>query len=300
MKKYLICSAAMILLAISIVAVYFAKPGDIVMQAASSDRQVSVLDAKASSTTTGNDGTLFSNSSKINSASSLPINKMDISSKTDTHIVAPNKKMNESRENIVYTVSFVDYDGKKLDTQEVEWGNSAVAPTMPKRDKYEFIGWDKSFSDVTANMEVTAQYGNPDTSLLELSDVEVAPGEKNVKIALSVKNNPGILGMVLTLTYDEKVMKLTSVSNGDAVSDVLTLTKAKVLKSGCTFVWDGLYIESDQVKDGDVLLLSFDILKDAAEGEYDVAVSYDEGNIVDNDLNSLTFSVKSGKVSVVK
>ena len=149
-------------------------------------------------------------------------------------------------------------------------------------------------------MEVTAQYGSPDTSLLELSDVKVAPGEKDVKIALSVKNNPGILGMVLTLTYDEKVMKLTSVSNGDAVSDVLTLTKAKVLKNGCTFVWDGLYIESDQVKDGDVLLLSFDILKDAAEGEYDVAVSYDEGNIVDNDLNSLTFSVKAGKVSVVK
>lgn len=57
-----------------------------------------------------------------------------------------------------YTVTFVDYDGTVLKTQTVEEGNSATAPTDPVRSGYTFIGWDKSFSNITSNLTVTAQY----------------------------------------------------------------------------------------------------------------------------------------------
>jgi amidase len=57
-----------------------------------------------------------------------------------------------------YTVTFVDWDGKVLNTQAVEHGKSATAPPNPKREKYTFTGWDKNFSNVTEDMTVTAQY----------------------------------------------------------------------------------------------------------------------------------------------
>jgi len=57
-----------------------------------------------------------------------------------------------------YTVTFLDWDGTEIDSQEVEEGQSATAPADPTRDGYTFIGWDKDFSQVYSNIEVTAQY----------------------------------------------------------------------------------------------------------------------------------------------
>ena len=57
-----------------------------------------------------------------------------------------------------YTVSFVDYDGKELKKETVEYGKSATAPADPTREGYTFTGWDKKFDNITADLTVTAQY----------------------------------------------------------------------------------------------------------------------------------------------
>ena len=56
-----------------------------------------------------------------------------------------------------YTVSFYDWDDKLIETQEVEYGKDANAPT-PERTGYTFNGWDKRIDDVTENLSVKAQY----------------------------------------------------------------------------------------------------------------------------------------------
>ena len=57
-----------------------------------------------------------------------------------------------------YTVTFKDWDGTVLKTQTVNYGGSATAPTVPGRVGYTFTGWDRSFTNVTSNLIVTAQY----------------------------------------------------------------------------------------------------------------------------------------------
>ncbi len=57
-----------------------------------------------------------------------------------------------------YTVTFKDWDGTVLKTQTLKSGENAKAPTDPTREGYIFIGWDKSFSNVTSDLTVTAQY----------------------------------------------------------------------------------------------------------------------------------------------
>ena len=57
-----------------------------------------------------------------------------------------------------YTVTFIDWDGTVLKTQEVEEGSAATAPTNPTRDGYNFIGWDTNFSNITSNLTITALY----------------------------------------------------------------------------------------------------------------------------------------------
>lgn len=48
--------------------------------------------------------------------------------------------------------------GETLDTQMVEHGGSAVAPEVPKHEGYRFVGWDKTFTNVTSDLTVTAMY----------------------------------------------------------------------------------------------------------------------------------------------
>ena len=71
-----------------------------------------------------------------------------------------NAKFKEKEQEVVvnkYTVKFL-VDGKVVDSQEVEEGKSATKPADPKKDGYEFNGWDKDFTNVKANLEVNALF----------------------------------------------------------------------------------------------------------------------------------------------
>ena len=57
-----------------------------------------------------------------------------------------------------YTVRFLDWDNSVISTQTVPRGGSATAPPNPTRDGYTFTGWDKSFTNITANTDIHAQY----------------------------------------------------------------------------------------------------------------------------------------------
>ena len=59
---------------------------------------------------------------------------------------------------VEHTVVFKDWNGVILSEQTVTEGASALAPSNPTRDGYEFTGWDIDFSNITSDLVVTAQY----------------------------------------------------------------------------------------------------------------------------------------------
>ena len=134
-----------------------------------------VLSGKASSFTTGNKGaTLTINDTSVSSGDSFSINLGTNNSTTSitASFKGVHKQTNTSvtLSNLVYTVDytvntityytviFVDYDGSVLKTETVAGGNSATAPANPTRVGYQFTGWDKSFTNITSDLTITAQY----------------------------------------------------------------------------------------------------------------------------------------------
>ncbi len=61
-------------------------------------------------------------------------------------------------DNCKFSVTFVDWDGNVLTTEIVSAGESAIPPTNPTRVGYTFSGWDIDYSNVQADMTITAQY----------------------------------------------------------------------------------------------------------------------------------------------
>lgn len=134
--------------------------------------------------------------------------------------------------------------------------------------------------------------------VIELETIYGNPGDV-VKAVVDLQRNPGILGMVLSLEYDESAMRLLNAENGNAVSDVLTLTVSNELSSGVKFVWDGLELKPDDIKDGTLLVLEFEILDSATEGKrYPLQLSYDSGAVVDNNLEVVNPQIHQGYMEV--
>lgn len=57
-----------------------------------------------------------------------------------------------------YTVTFLDPDENLIETQQVEHGKAATAPTPPAISGKEFTGWDKTFNNVVTHLFVKAIY----------------------------------------------------------------------------------------------------------------------------------------------
>lgn len=57
-----------------------------------------------------------------------------------------------------YTVRFLDWDNIVIDTQTITSGGSATPPPDPVRDGYRFTGWSGSYTNITADTDITAQY----------------------------------------------------------------------------------------------------------------------------------------------
>ena len=61
-----------------------------------------------------------------------------------------------------YNVKFVDWNGTVLKEDNITYKEQVIAPINPTRTNHDFIGWDKEFGDVVADIVITAQYA-PDT-----------------------------------------------------------------------------------------------------------------------------------------
>ena len=196
-----------------------------------------------------------------------------------------------------YTVTFVDYNGTILSEQSVEKGKAATAPADPARAGYTFIGWDKSFDNITGALTVTAQYEENTVSYDEptfvVGNVTANAGD-TVELTIDIAENPGILGMVFSVSFDDTALTLTGCENGAALSK-LTLQKPSKYESGSNYVWYAS--ETGEIMDGSVLTLTFKV-SDTASGTYPITLTYDDGSIYNASYDTVSPAIVNGSITV--
>jgi len=121
----------------------------------------------------------------------------------------------EEIKKVYFTVTFKDFDGTVLSTQSVEEGTSAQAPDDPVREGYNFTGWDKDFTNITAETVINAVYSKiPDPVATGRLKIDVT-GSGGFKISV----NGGNLRPQGTLYMNTKMpvgAEITVVANASA------------------------------------------------------------------------------------
>lgn len=138
---------------------------------------------------------------------------------------------------------------------------------------------------------------NNDATTIRVESYTAAVGE-DVNVDIVIENNPGILGATLEITFDES-LTLVSATAGEAFS-YLTMTRSGELTSPCRFVWDGQECNEEDIKDGVILTLSFDVAENAEIGKnLEIAVSAPGNDILDNNLNPVDVNLVNGSITVL-
>ena len=203
-----------------------------------------------------------------------------------------------------YTVTFKDWNGTVLKTQQVQYGGAATAPANPTRTGYTFTGWDKAFTNVTANLVVTAQYvQNEPVSTPVPSDApqivvesKTTSAGSTVAVNISIANNPGIVSMTLHVNFDSR-LELVSVQDTGLLPGKVHST---VMLNPYTLAWENDSATQNYTVNGTLVTLTFNVPENLEEGDYAVSVSYDsEGyEIYDFNAEPVDFAVVNGKISV--
>lgn len=119
-----------------------------------------------------------------------------------------------------------------------------------------------------------------------------------VNIAVTIENNPGIIGAILKITYDDG-LTLLDAACGEAFS-VHAMAKPGKFTSPSTFTWDAQEITDEEIKDGTILNLKFKINDDAQSGKkYNIKASFVDGDIIDRYFYPVYPDITDGGINVL-
>ena len=171
-------------------------------------------------------------------------------------------------------------------------GSSGSSGSVKKNDETPIPTLAPTNKPIDSNEENTNNIAR-----LVVNSAEAKAGN-DVQVSVTINNNPGILGMTLIAYYDETYCTLESVESGSAFNNVLDFTTSKTLNSGVKFLWDGIDITDEQVKDGTAVLMNFHISEKASNHNIPITIKCYDEDAVDRNLNTIPLQIENGSIIV--
>lgn len=116
-----------------------------------------------------------------------------------------------------------------------------------------------------------------------------------IDVNIFIKENPGIIGGTLTVSWPEELTLLND-KNGTAFDGITYQRPSRYINTGTNFVWYGSDVE--EVKDGTVLTLTFEINENVSDSDKFLIAITGKG-FTDSDQNEVVVNFKSDYVRII-
>lgn len=136
---------------------------------------------------------------------------------------------------------------------------------------------------------------DPNAPTAFIKEVKGRPGG-TVDVEVELKNNPGIITMILQLGYDANTMTLTKVTDAGVLGAAMHTNNLNLNPYQLT--WNNGTAPSDFVPNGKIVTLTFKIAADAKEGSYPITLSCN--STMNYALENVEFTTMNGTVTVSK
>lgn len=198
------------------------------------------------------------------------------------------------------------YEGDTLDTkglvlkavysggseENIESGFSCDPMSLTTAGKQKIT---VTYENQTAEFYVTVK--EAPVGKLSIANVSGTPGD-TVSVAIKMDENPGIIAARIKVSYDSKALTLMKAEDGGILGEY-TFGNDKNANP-YVMLWENGTASKDYTSTGTLATLTFKIADDAAEGDYEIGISYDQEEIYNVDLKNVKFSITNGKVTVGK
>lgn len=152
------------------------------------------------------------------------------------------------------------------------------------------------FSMISAVSAENTVAENAETPVIAAQEVWGKAGTM-VEVNVTITGNPGLLGAVVNVSWDEK-LTLIKASSGSAFADLAYQEPSKFSHTGTNFVWYGLELET--VSDGTILTLTYQISEDAQEwDQYGIYLTCKSSDFYDQNQNTVNVSTVNGSALVL-
>lgn len=217
-----------------------------------------------------------------------------------------------------FFVTFSDFDGRAVSVQAVPRGEDAIAPPDPYRSEYSFEGWDGTYTGISEDLTLTAQYIEgpietysvtfyDDDGVTVLKEIpEVRKGSCTVPPESPTKEGAAFLGWngqyadvvedssVVAVYSDAKNVFCISPSEGRVGGTATVLISLKGQVKTCGFDLSILYDDGLELVSYDDDYMDIVVNTDAYSNGIKLNYSATRDLTKSKDIIELTFRIKNG------
>lgn len=153
-------------------------------------------------------------------------------------------------------------------------------------------------------LPMTTIAANEDVARISIDSTDAVPGE-TISVNVNLENNPGIVSANISVSFDDGLTLIGAV-NGSAFPKSMSYIPPKQLStigkvnSNCNFAWQGTDIADEDIKDGTILTLQFEVSEEAEIGDiYYINITSRSSDIVDKNLQPVDLAATQGKITII-
>ena len=137
------------------------------------------------------------------------------------------------------------------------------------------------------------------TAAVAISSLTAYPGD-TIQIPVSIRSNPGISAMKLTITYDPELLEYQDAAFDQAFLDAAGAQTCINAETSGTIILDWVLAQTEYSENGDFAVLSFKVKAVTEDADAALTITYDPEDIFNKEHENQTFQIENGTVRIKK